>query len=71
MKLDPSIKDEVVELLNRLFKIEQDIASLWEFHPDNPNAIDVVTRFDELQREAASIENYFQEKGIEFKEEEG
>jgi|VirMetMinimDraft_7_1064189.scaffolds.fasta_scaffold117447_1 ABC-type iron transport system FetAB ATPase subunit len=71
MKLDPSIKEEVVELLNRLFKIEQEIANLWKFHPDNPDAIDIVSEFGRLQREATSIEAYFQEKGIEFKEEEG
>ena len=71
MKLDPSIKEEVVGLLNRLFKIEQEIANLWEYHPDNPDAIDIVSEFDRLQREATSIEAYFQENGIEFKEEEG
>ena len=71
MKLDPTIKEEVVELLNRLFKIEQEIANLWEYHPDNPDAVDIVSEFDKLQREATSIEAYFQEKGIEFQEEEG
>ena len=28
--------------MNRLFEIEERIAELWEVHPDNPDAIDVV-----------------------------
>jgi hypothetical protein len=31
--------------MNRLFEIEERIAELWEFHPDNPDAIDVVDEF--------------------------
>jgi hypothetical protein len=52
-------------------QMESLIANLWKFHPDNPDAIDIVSEFGRLQREATSIEAYFQEKGIEFKEEEG
>ena len=51
---------EKADLLNRLFEIEEQIQDLWEFHPDNPNAVDVVTRFNDLQRDAATIESYLE-----------
>ena len=36
---------EKVDLINRLMEIEERIEELWEFHPDNPDAIDVVDEF--------------------------
>ncbi len=51
---------EKVDLMNRLFEIEERIAELWEFHPDNPNTTDVVDAFTEAQREAATIEAYLE-----------
>ena len=51
---------EKSDLTNRLFEIEERIGELWEFHPDNPDAIDVVEEFNKLQRDAAGIEDYLQ-----------
>ena len=51
---------EKVDLINRLMEIEERIEELWEFHPDNPNAIDVVDEFNKLQRDASGIEDYLQ-----------
>ena len=51
---------EKVDLINRLAEIEERIEELWEFHPDNPDAIDVVDEFNKLQRDAAGIEDYLQ-----------
>ena len=51
---------EKVDLMNRLFEIEERIGELWEVHPDNPDAIDVVEEFNKLQRDAAGIEDYLQ-----------
>ena len=51
---------EKVDLMNRLFEIEERIGELWEVHPDNPDAIDVIEEFNKLQRDAAGIEDYLQ-----------
>ena len=51
---------EKADLLNRLFDIEEQLQDLWEFHPDNPNAVDIVTRFNDLQRDASTIESYLE-----------
>ncbi len=51
---------EKSDLMNRLFEIEERIAELWEFHPDNPDITDIVSEFDEAQREAATIESYLE-----------
>ena len=52
--------EEKVDLMNRLFEIEERIAELWEVHPDNPDAIDIIDEFTEAQREAATIEAYLE-----------
>ena len=59
---------EAAEMINRLIEIEDELQLLWDFHPDNPDAIDVVSRFIELQRDATSIESYLQEKGVDLDE---
>ena len=51
---------EKADLINRLIEIEEQIQDLWEFHPDNPNAVDIVTRFNDLQRDASTIESYLE-----------
>ena len=51
---------EKADLINRLMEIEDRIEELWEFHPDNPDAIDVVDEFTKLQRDASGIEDYLQ-----------
>ena len=51
---------EKVDLINRLMEIEERIEELWEFHPDNPDALDVVDEFNKLQRDASGIEDYLQ-----------
>ena len=52
--------EEKGDLMNRLFEIEERIAELWEFHPDNPDAVDVMEEFIKLQRDAAGIESYLE-----------
>jgi hypothetical protein len=51
---------EKVDLINRLMEIEERIEELWEFHPDNPDGVDVVDQFNKLQRDASTIESYLQ-----------
>jgi len=48
------------DLLNQLIKIENEIQELWEYHPENPDAIDVITRFNDLQKDASTLQNYLQ-----------
>ena len=58
--------EQYAGMLNRLFEIEAQIAELWTYHPENPNAIDVVVEFNELQREASTIESYLQDNGVDL-----
>jgi len=57
--------EEIADLLNRLADIENEIAMLWDYHQDNPDRINVEDRFNQLQRDAAGIEDYLQVKGFE------
>ncbi len=52
------------DLLNELIAIENQIQTLWEYHPDNPNRIDVEFEFQNLQREASSIQNALEEENF-------
>lgn len=61
--------EEQADLLNKLFEIEERIGDLWEFHPDNPNRVDVEAEFIELQREASSITSYLKEGNVDIEEE--
>jgi hypothetical protein len=51
---------EKADLINRLMEIEDQLQDLWEFHPDNPDGVDIVTTFNDLQRDASTIESYLQ-----------
>ena len=43
------MNEEKNELINNLIDIEDEIQQLWDFHPDNPDAINVKARFIENQ----------------------
>ena len=60
---------EQADMLNKLMDVENEISILWEYHPDNPNQINVENRFEELQKLATTIETYLEEQGIDIEEE--
>ncbi len=57
------------DMLNKLMNTEIEISNLWEYHPDNPNQINVEERFEELQKLVITIETYLEEQGIDIDEE--
>ena len=57
------------DMLNKLMDVENEISILWEYHPDNPNQINVEDRFEELQKLVITIETYLEEQGINVEEE--
>lgn len=57
------------DMLNKLMDVENEIATLWEYHPDNPNQTNVEERFEELQKLVITIETYLEEQGIDIDEE--
>ena len=59
---------EQADMLNRLIGIEDEIATLWEYHPDNPNQTNVQDRFEELQKLAITLETYLEENGVDLDE---
>jgi len=55
--------NEKAELINALIEIEERIDELWEYHPENPNRINVEGEFDSLQRTAILLQNQIDELG--------
>ena len=52
---------KINELINDLIDIEDELQELWDFHPDNPEMINVKARFESCQKDAASIQAHIQE----------
>jgi hypothetical protein len=61
---------EQADMLNQLMEVENEISTLWEYHPDNPNQTNVEDRFEELQKLVIVIETYLEENGIDPNEDE-
>ena len=57
------MKNEKAELINALIEIEERIDELWDFHPENPNRIDVEDEFSELQKTALLLQTQIDELG--------
>jgi len=55
--------NEKAELINTLIEIEERIDELWEYHPENPNRIDVESEFNDLQRTAILLQAQIDELG--------
>ena len=51
------------ELVNALLEVEERIDELWEYHPENPNRIDVEDEYLELHKVALLIQNELDELG--------
>ena len=60
---------EQANILNKLMDVENEISTLWEYHPDNPNQTNVEERFEELQKLVITIETYLEENGVDLDEE--
>lgn len=54
---------EKAELVNTLIEVEDRIDELWEYHPENPNGIDVVDEFEKLQKLALVLQTQLEELG--------
>ena len=57
------MEDIKAELVNALIEIEDRIDELWEYHPENPNCIDVVDEFEKLQKTALLLQTQLEELG--------
>ena len=55
--------NEKAELINTLIELEERIDELWEYHPENPNRIDVEDEFQELQKVVLLIQTELDELG--------
>ena len=51
------------ELVNTLIEVEDRIDELWEYHPENPNGVDVVDEFEKLQKLALVLQTQLEELG--------
>jgi hypothetical protein len=54
---------EIAALINALIEIEDRIDELWDYHPENPNRVDVEGEFDRLQKDALIIQTQIRELG--------
>ena len=55
--------EEKANLINTLIEIEERIDELWDYHPENPNRIDVESEFNDLQQNAILIQAQIDELG--------
>jgi hypothetical protein len=51
------MNEEKLELINQLLFLVQMQENVWRYHPNNPNAVNAVEEYDELQEEINSVEN--------------
>ena len=54
---------EKAALVNTLIEVEDRIDELWEYHPENPNGVDVVDEFEKLQKLALVLQTQLEELG--------
>jgi len=54
---------EKAEFINTLIELEERIDELWEYHPENPNRIDVESEFNTLQRTVILLQTQIDEVG--------
>ena len=54
---------EKAVLVNTLIEVEDRIDELWEYHPENPNGVDVVDEFEKLQKLALVLQTQLEELG--------
>ena len=54
---------EKAALVNTLIEVEDRIDELWEYHPENPNGVDVVDEFEKLQKLALVLQAQLDELG--------
>jgi hypothetical protein len=54
---------EKAEFINTLIELEERIDELWEYHPENPNRIDVESEFNNLQRTVILLQTQIDELG--------
>jgi len=45
------------ELLNNLFWLSKQLEDVWQYHPNNPNKIDVELEYNEIKAEMSQIES--------------
>jgi hypothetical protein len=46
-----------INLYNRLIDISKEMDEVYKYHPNNPNRIDVISNYEELQREKRELEH--------------
>ena len=54
---------EKAELINTLIELEERIDELWEYHPENPNRVNVEDEFNDLQRTVILLQTQIDELG--------
>lgn len=54
---------EKAALINTLIEVEDQIDELWEYHPENPNGVNVEDEFERLQKLALVLQTQIEELG--------
>jgi len=54
---------EQADLINALTEVEDQIDEIWDYHPENPHQINVVEKFETLQKLATIIQGQIAELG--------
>lgn len=54
---------EKAALINTLIEVEDRIDELWDYHPENPNGVNVEDEFERLQKLALVLQTQIEELG--------
>ena len=58
------LEEQKVELINDLAATATVMDELWRYHPDNPNKVDIVKEYKNLEQMQKDIEKEILELGI-------
>ena len=52
-----------INLINDIIFYNDQLETLWKYHPENPNKVDIVLEYDNLKNEIHLLEDQIQQLG--------
>ena len=55
--------EEKANLINEVIFLNDVADTFWDFHPENPNKVDVVVEYDRIKAQIQNLENQIEQLG--------
>jgi hypothetical protein len=55
--------EEKANLINEVIFLNDVADTFWDFHPENPNKVDVVVEYDRIKAQIQELENQIEQLG--------